>query len=198
MGIIRSSRDQALVVGGPKVENHKGKQKDESPVEKEYSNEPSGLKRSKKNGKGKTLCSYYGRGFHPESSCMRRTIDETLLLLKKHNLIVPGSARKADHREETKEHEETCHALKARCSTTHSFLIDSGASNHMVASKESFSSLQSSDGPSIYMGNNSQIRAKGKGSIKIEHGKLKYVLYVPSPAANLLSVYQMTHTGSPK
>ena len=26
----------------------------------------------------------------------------------------------------------------------------------------------------------------------------KYVLYVPSLAANLLSVYQMTHTGSPK
>ena len=35
MGIIRSSRDQALVAGGPKVANDKGKQKDESPVEKE-------------------------------------------------------------------------------------------------------------------------------------------------------------------
>ena len=30
--------------------NDKGKQKDESPVEKEQSNEPSGSKRSKKNG----------------------------------------------------------------------------------------------------------------------------------------------------
>ena len=44
MGIIQSSRDQALVTGGPKVENDKGKQKDESPVEKEQSNEPSGSK----------------------------------------------------------------------------------------------------------------------------------------------------------
>ena len=35
MGIIKYSRDQALVAGGPKVENDKGKQKDESPVEKE-------------------------------------------------------------------------------------------------------------------------------------------------------------------
>ena len=69
-----------------------------SSVEKEQSNEPSGLKRSKKNGKGKTLCSYYGRGFHPESSCMRRTIDEMTLLLKKHNINVPASARKANHR----------------------------------------------------------------------------------------------------
>ena len=45
--------------------NDKGKQKYESLVEKEQSKEPSGLKRSKKNGKGKTLYSYYGRGFHP-------------------------------------------------------------------------------------------------------------------------------------
>ena len=40
MVIIRSSIDQALVTGGPKVANHKWKQKDESPVEKEQSKEP--------------------------------------------------------------------------------------------------------------------------------------------------------------
>ena len=83
---------------------------------------------------------------------MRRKIDEMALLLKKHNINVPSSARKADHREETKEYEERCHALKASCSIAHAFLIDSGASNHMVASRESFSSLQSFDGPSIQMG----------------------------------------------
>ena len=99
MGIIRSSRYQALFAGGPKVANDKWKQKDESPMEKEQSNEPSGSKRSKENGKGKTLCSFYGRGFHPESSCMRRTIDEMALLLKKHNITVPASARKDNHRE---------------------------------------------------------------------------------------------------
>ena len=80
---------------------------------------------------------------------MRITIDEMDLLLKKHNITVPASARKDDHREETEEHEETFHALKDSCSTTHAFLIDSGASNHMVASIESFPSLQSSDDPSI-------------------------------------------------
>ena len=88
-------------------------------------------------------------GDHLESSCMRRKINEMALLLKKHNITMPSSARKDDHREETEEYEETCHALKASCPTTHAFLIDSGASNHMVASKESFSSLQYFDGPSI-------------------------------------------------
>ena len=34
MGIIQSSRDQALVARGPKVANDKEKQKDESPVKK--------------------------------------------------------------------------------------------------------------------------------------------------------------------
>ena len=35
MGITQSSRDQALVAGGPKIVNDKGKLKDESHVEKE-------------------------------------------------------------------------------------------------------------------------------------------------------------------
>ena len=87
VGIIRSPKDQALVTRGDKVVNDKGKQRDESPVKKEQSKEPSGLKRSKKNGKGKVLCSYYGRGFHSESSYMRRQIDEMALILKKHNIF---------------------------------------------------------------------------------------------------------------
>ena len=98
---------------------------------------------------------------------MRRTIDDMALHLKKHNITVPASARKDDHREETEEHEETCHALKASYSTTHTFLIDSGASNHMVASRESFYSLQYFDGSSIHMGNNNKVQTKGKGSINI-------------------------------
>ena len=126
---------------------------------------------------------------------MRRTIDQMTLLLEKNNITVPASARDADYREETKEHDDICRALKASCSRTHAFLIDSSASNHMAASRESFSSLQSIDGPGIHMGDDSQIRAKGKGSIKFEHGKFKDVLYVPSLDANMLSVHQMIHSG---
>ena len=113
-------------------------------MKKEQSNEPSSSKRSKKNGKGKTLCSYYGRGFHPKISCMRRQPDEMTLLLKKHNITAPTSTRKADHTkysEDTKDYFRKGHALKASFSTTHAFLIDYGASNNMVAFRESFSSL---------------------------------------------------------
>ena len=68
----------------------------------------------------------------------------------------------------------------------------------MVASKESFSSLQLNYGTSIHMGHDTQIQVEGKGSIKLEHGLFNNVLYVPSLAANFLSVYQMTHNVSPK
>ena len=48
------------------------------------------------------------------------------------------------------------------------------------------------------MGDDSQIISKGKGTVKLEHGIFFDVLYVPSFASNILSVYQMTHTEVPK
>ena len=68
----------------------------------------------------------------------------------------------------------------------------------MVSSKESFSFLTLSKGPNIHMGDDSHILAEGRGSFRAKHGEVKNVLYVPSLAAKLLSVYHMTHTGSPK
>ena len=59
----------------------------------------------------------------------------------------------------------------------------------MVASKESFPSLQLSDGLSIHMRDETQIQVEGKGSIKLEHVFFNNVLYVPFLAANLLYVY---------
>ena len=80
---------------------------------------------------------------------MRRQLDEMALLLKTHNISVPASARKEDSEEEEEEYPRKGHALKACCTSTPAFLIDSGASNHMAASRESFSSFHSFDGPSI-------------------------------------------------
>ena len=68
----------------------------------------------------------------------------------------------------------------------------------MVYSREYFSTLTLSGGPIIHMGDDSQILVAGRGSIKIQHGEFKNVLYVPSLADNLLYVYNMTHTRSPK
>ena len=48
------------------------------------------------------------------------------------------------------------------------------------------------------MGDDSQLPDVGKDTTQFEHNVLNNALYVPSLAADLLSVYQMTHTGSPK
>ena len=83
-------------------------------------------------------------------------------------------------------------------SKSKALLIDSGASNHMMAKKYSFSSLDTSKSIPIHMGDDSTIILKGQGTINLEHGYFSNVLYVPSLASNLLSVYQMIHTRVPK
>ena len=88
--------------------------------------------------------------------------------------------------------------MKACLTPSKAFLIDSRASNHMVASKESFTTMNITGGPIIHMGYESQIPTARRGSIKIQHDEFNNVLYAPSLATNLLSFYQMTHTSSPK
>ena len=83
MGTIKHSKDQALVAEDSKVDS-KCKKKDKNPLDKkgdksksheETSN--SKKKYSQKNkGKGEgRKCAYYGNGFHPKRSCMKKKID---------------------------------------------------------------------------------------------------------------------------
>ena len=56
-------------------------------------------------------------------------------LLEQHNSALPKGVRKVDYGDKTEYHERW-HALKAGFYKSQAFLIDSGASNHMVSSKE--------------------------------------------------------------
>ena len=86
----------------------------------------------------------------------------------------------------------------ASTSKSKALLIDSGSSNHMMAERDSFSSLETSKSIPIHMGDDSTIISEGQGTVDLENGFFSNVLYVPSLASNLLSVYQMTHIGIPK
>ena len=68
----------------------------------------------------------------------------------------------------------------------------------MVLTKETFSSLDMSKGPPIVLVDDSLTDSLGKGRIDLDHDNFNDVLYVPGLGSNLLSVYQMTHTRSPK
>ena len=102
-------------------------------------------------------------------------------LLKQNHIALPKREKKSDVGQPTEDHERF-HALKIGLTRSKSYLIDSGASNHMVASKDSFTTINLIGGPTIHMDDDSQIPAAGRGSIKIQHGKFKNVLYVPSLA----------------
>ena len=111
---------------------------------------------------------------------MRKKLDEMSALLKQHNIQrekLPNNGH------------ERCHALKAGLPRSTAYLIDSRSSNHMVASKDLFSSLNVKEGPTIHMGDDSQIPAIGKGTMRAKHGVFRDVLYVPSLVANILSIY---------
>ena len=68
----------------------------------------------------------------------------------------------------------------------------------MMAERDSFSSLETSKSIPIHMGDDSTIISEGQGMVDLENGYFSNVLYVPSLASNLLSVFQMTHTRFPK
>ena len=118
-------------------------------------------------------------------------------ILEKNNISLPGGASKNEGGSSF-EDKERVHALVANTVRSPSFIINHGASRNMVSKQKSFSCLDDTKGPKILLGDNSKTESKGKGSINFDHGSFNNVLYVPNLATNLFSVYQMTHTGSPK
>ena len=58
-----------------------------------------------------------------------------------------------------------------------------------ISIRDSFSSLDASNGPKIVLGDDSETKSKGKGRIDIHHDSFNNVLYVPGIVGNLLSVY---------
>ncbi|XP_043717541.1 uncharacterized protein LOC122665457 [Telopea speciosissima] len=77
------------------------------------------------------------------------------------------------------------------------WILDSGCSTHMTGDKDRFLSLNAVEGGSVRFDNNDGAKIKGRGSIKLDKGKLKSnnVLYVSGLKHNLLSVSQLCDDG---
>ena len=122
---------------------------------------------------------------------MKRKIDMLTQLLERNNICLPDWSKKREGGSSL-EDKERVHALVAGTSSSPSFIIDSGASRHMVSTKEIFSSLDMSKVPPIVLADNSLTDSMGKGRIDLDHGNFNNVLYVIGLSSNLLLVYQMT------
>jgi hypothetical protein len=90
------------------------------------------------------------------------------------------------------------HALIAINSSPDAWIIDSGASHHMEATKYVLSSLKTCTGPPILMGDDSPVEVSGQGRVDLENGSFENVLHILKLSVNLLFVYQITHTGTRK
>ena len=169
MGTLKNSKAHALTVhakGKANSKDHqKGKgKKDPDPRKGGHPKPPDGSSGSKerKGTKRQSMCNYCHRGFHPESACMKKTIDLMAQTLQQHNLgdHIPENAKKKSG-EKAPDPRGNRHALIALHSAPQEWIIDSGASHHMASSKESFSSLLAYSGPPILMGDNSAVAATG-------------------------------------
>eukprot|EP00253_Pinus_taeda_P032467 PITA_32467 len=80
-------------------------------------------------------------------------------------------------------------------SHSHEWLIDSRASYHMTENKAMFSSLNDCNTKNIYVGDDRSLSVVGTATVYLDNGQFNDVLCVPTLSCNLLSVYQITHSG---
>ena len=120
-----------------------------------------------------------------------------LQLLENNNIPLPEYTRKNDEGSSFG-NKDKCHALVVGSSRSSSFIIDLGASRNMASIHDSFLALHPYSGPSILMGDDLEIQAKGIDMIDLKDGYFNNVLFVPDLAMNLLFIYQMKHIGTNK
>jgi hypothetical protein len=200
MGAIKHSKNQALAATNAPKSSGKDKKKGtgkfpESKKERYAQSSDNSSKPMGKKKKERTILIYCSKGFHLEENCMRKTIDEMAKQLQQHNLTVPENEKKKDDNR-TRGRARDGHALMDVTSTPSSWIIDSGASNHMATSKDEFSSIEEITRSPIYLGDATPTKVCGEGIVDLEGGCFTNVIHVPSLSANILSIYQITHFGS--
>jgi hypothetical protein len=86
---------------------------------------------------------YFEKGYHPEDSFVRETIDEMVKMLQQNNHMVSANARKKDEEKSIKGRGKyhDGHAFMVVTSSPYTWILDLGSLNHMALKKQSFSSV---------------------------------------------------------
>jgi hypothetical protein len=117
-------------------------------------------------------------------------------MMKKHNISIDSSSSSHGHALFA-----SVFSFNTPSTTSSSFdewLIDSRASYHMAKDKAIFSTLNECNTKEIFVGDDISLSVVGSGTIQVENGHFNDVLCVPYISCNLLSVYQVTHSGEGK
>jgi hypothetical protein len=114
--------------------------------------------------------------------------------MKKHNISIDSTSSSSHG-----------HALpafgfsfNATSTSSDEWLIDSGASYHMAKNKAIFYAQNECNTKKIIISDDRSLSVVGSGTVQGDNGHFNDVLCVPSLSYNLLSIYQITHSGEDK
>ena len=160
---------------------------------------------SKKNNSGKEYSCYEcGEPNHIRKNCSRYR--NRMKSEKEKSKKTVNSAKKVESDDEltllAKSQPFASAASESSESVKHGyFVLDSGATHHMVHDKSMFVNFEEINDVNIVVGDGGALPASGKGDVfvrmllpqnKVKRCKLKNVLFVPKLAHNLISIPQMT------
>jgi hypothetical protein len=204
LGVINttSTSNNALVTQqkdkpkNPKNQHHRhNKKQHKGPKPTQTTSAPNGDKGEKsKNKNTDRHCNFCDKDGHDESKCFKKmaSLEETM---KKHNISIDSTSSSSHG-----------HALfsfvfsfnATSTSSSYEWLIDSRASYHMTKDKDIFYALNECNTKKIFVGDDRSLSVVGSRTIQVDNGHFNDVLCVPSLSCNLLSIYQITHSGEGK
>jgi hypothetical protein len=140
-------------------------------------------------------CNFCDKDGHDESKCFKK-MAALEAAMKKHNINIDSTS--SSHRHALSASGFSFNSNSTTTSSSVEWLIDSGASYHMVKDKAIFFSLNECNTKKIFVGDDRSLSVVGSGTIQVDNGHFNDVLCVPSLSCNLLSIYQITHSGEGK
>jgi hypothetical protein len=140
-------------------------------------------------------CNFCDKDGHDESKCFKK-MEVLEVAMKNDNISIDSTS--SSHGHSLFAYGFSFNSKSTTTSSSDEWLIDSGESYHMAKDKAIFSTLNECNTNKIFVGDDRSLSVVGSGTIQVDNGHFNDVLCVPSLSCNLLSVYQITHSGEGK
>jgi hypothetical protein len=205
LGVISTAHtsNKALVVyqkdkpKNPKKQHprHNNKQY-KGPKPTQTASAPNGDKGEKyKNKKTDRHCNFCDKDGHDESKCFKK-MEALEVAMKKHNINIDSTSSSSSHGHAISTSSFSFNTTST--STSDEWIIDFGAYYHMAKDRDIFSIPNECNTKKIFFGDDRYLSVEGSRIFQVENGHFNDVLCVPSLSCNLLSIYQITHSGEGK